>query len=479
MQTKSEPAATPGDSQKETLQLLGLPLPFWAVIVVLCVAACHLVYGLWFWTHSPTNAPKTSLSLKGDAFLESFPGWNTDNERDAASFNRTAMEVLRTGVPRTRAGAFYDHAPAYSYFLAACYAVGGVRLLSVVIPQAVLSGLTGLLVALAAYRLAPRWRVLSAVGAALLMLVDVRVAACVGSMNNPTPLLLPLHALAFYLATGPEKAGRIGLLVLVVVLAMYTTASYFLVGGAAALWLLWRFARTRGVAQLAGAAVILGSMAVKLLLVELPGESLREDDKATFWYGNNPYYESMSVWDLWAVRQDPTWTPWLKWRATDSEKTRYNEYLRRAGNDVRKAGWLWARENPGHYAKMCLVRLRATLGPVTGHMRLTLNKLISTGLWLLVFPAGFWGLWQARRTAPGQLAWLIVFAVCGFETMVFAGLQLRYRLPVDLMLAAFAAVTYAGWFDRIVRKSTPEPQRAGGPEAAATVISPDRNEFTE
>ncbi|MCS7337354.1 MAG: glycosyltransferase family 39 protein [Verrucomicrobiae bacterium] len=432
-------------------RICGLPSWVWAIAFVACIACAHLAYGLWFWTKSPTNAPKAALSLKGEDFLKSFPGWDTEEERDQAAYNRPAIEILKTGVPRYRTGAFFDHAPVYAYFLAACYWIGGVRLLSVVIPQAVLSGLTGLLLAIAAWRLAPVWRPAAAAIAAFMVLINVRVASFVGTIST-LPLTLAIHALAFYLAVSATRPWKYILFALVTVFGVYTTASYFLVGCAAAAWLIWGFMRSRLPAQLIGAGMILVGVITKLALVSVPGDPLREVDKAMFWYGNNPYYESVGWFDLWTVREDPTWTPWLPWQASDAEKARYNDYLQRAGGDKRKAGLLWAWENPMEYVKMCFVRLRATLGPLTGHMRLWQNKLVSTLLWLLVFPAGFFGLWRARRTLHGQLGWFIVLAVCGFETFVIAGLQQRYRLPVDVILIVFAATVYAGLMARMASK---------------------------
>lgn len=451
-----------GMHQAKEQRPLGLPLKVWAGSIVVCIALAHFAYGIWFWTSSPTNAPKASLKLNGDAFLESFPGWNTDEERDQAAYNRSAIEVLRTGIPRYRSGEFFDHAPAYAYFLAMCYWIGGIRLLSVVIPQALLSGLTGLLLARTAYKLSSHLALVAAAIAALLVFVNVRLASFVGTISTAT-LVVALHAFAFYLAAELGKPGTVALFTGAVILGVYTTASYFLVGCAAVLWLLWRFIRTKRVAYCVGAAAIFIAIGAKVAFVARAGESLREVDKAMFWYGNNPYYESVGWFDLWTVREDPTWTPWLPWRASETEKARYNEYLERAGGDRRKAGLLWAWENPGEYAKMCFVRLRATLGPITGHMRLWQNKLISTVLWLLIFPAGFWGLWQARHTPQAQLGWLIVAAVCGFETFVIAGMQHRYRLPVEVVLLVYASVTYARLLNSMGLKNLGSLQKVHAP----------------
>jgi hypothetical protein len=84
-----------------------------------------------------------------------------------------------------------------------------------------------------------------------------------------------------------------------------------------------------------------------------------------------------------------------------------------------------------------------------------LNKKISWATWLLLFPAGFWGLWKLRATPFAGLAVCVILFECGFEIMIMAGWQPRYRLPVDLMLCAAAGVVYAGWLGRFLTKSPP------------------------
>ena len=89
-------------------------------MVAVLTFVCHLTYGVWFWTASPTGAAKTTLEVSGEAYLAGYPTWNTDHEADGAFYNRGATEVLRSGVPRTKSGLFLEHAPFYAYFLAAC-----------------------------------------------------------------------------------------------------------------------------------------------------------------------------------------------------------------------------------------------------------------------------------------------------------------------------------------------------------------------
>ncbi|MCX6347913.1 MAG: hypothetical protein NTV79_00210, partial [Candidatus Aureabacteria bacterium] len=65
-----------------------------------------------------------------------------DSEQDAAGFNRTALSILHRGLPYSRQGTLILRTAVYSYFVAGCYAVGGVRLLPILVAQAILSGMT-------------------------------------------------------------------------------------------------------------------------------------------------------------------------------------------------------------------------------------------------------------------------------------------------------------------------------------------------
>ncbi|MGD0649953.1 MAG: glycosyltransferase family 39 protein [Verrucomicrobiia bacterium] len=109
---------------------------------------------------------------------------------------------------RSRDGVFFDHAPVYAYFLAACYRIGGVRMLSIAIPQAILSGLIGVMLALAAWYLASRNKGIAAVVASVLILISVRIATFVGYIN-PARLLLCLSCVAFLVSLlEQQKASK-------------------------------------------------------------------------------------------------------------------------------------------------------------------------------------------------------------------------------------------------------------------------------
>ena len=127
-------------------------------LVVLGIACglVHLVVGLYYATHLTSQTQHPSLAAHGDAYLASFPSWGTDSEQDVAGFNRTALSILTSGLPYSRRGTLILRTAVYSYFVAACYAIGGVRLLPVAIAQAVVSGLTCWILALAASNLFPK-----------------------------------------------------------------------------------------------------------------------------------------------------------------------------------------------------------------------------------------------------------------------------------------------------------------------------------
>jgi hypothetical protein len=153
---------------------------------------------------------------------------------------------------------------------------------------------------------------------------------------------------------------------------------------------------------------------------------------------NNPYYESLGWISLWGRRPG---NPQSDWRPSEPVQQRYDQYLARASGNPGQAALLWIRENPGQYAKLCSIRLRATLGPFTGMMS-PRNRAISTFYWLLIFPAGGYGLWRLRRLPVTRIVFCVWLALAAFETFVLTDWYLRYRLPVDLMLTAYAAVGY-------------------------------------
>lgn len=306
--------------------------------------------------------------------------------------------------------------------------------------------LIAVLTGLAAYRLAPRLNVLSALIGSLLVLSSIRLATFVGYVN-PTCLLMFLFSVAFYAATRPQSRATVWVFVVAITVGIFTQAGFFLVGVACAVWLLWRFRREKQAVQLIGAACILLGAVANVALKTRPGDSLRQDTRDILWEANNPYYESMTWWSLWERRPGNYWT---KWKMSEQEQRRYSEYLERTGHDRARAALLWVRENPLQYAKLCFVRFRAVLGPITGQMS-PINRWISAAMWLIVFPAGFYGLWKNRKSDVAPLAVLIMLTLVGSETLVMAGWQPRYRLPMELMLMAYAGMAYAPVANRLLK----------------------------
>jgi hypothetical protein len=251
-------------------------------------------------------------------------------------------------------------------------------------------------------------------------------------------------AIAFWAATQPTTSKSAVWLVVSLVLGIYTSSTFFVVAMAGALWLLRRHR------SIAGGAVIVSFVALKFVLTwSNAAGSVAEPNRAgdrggIFWLSNNPYYESLRPWSLWEWR---TTNPWSTWKMSDEEHDRYASYLARAGQNALRATLLWMRENPGKYLQVCLVRLRTECGPYTGQMS-PRNRVISTVIWLLVFPSGFYGLWRSRRDPAGQFAIMAVIAVFAFATVVTEEPYLRYRMPVDLLLTVFAGATYSHWLTR-------------------------------
>src|ERR1043166_7626419 len=129
------------------------PIFPWILLLGLVTFVVYLGVGLYYVTGPLTPFQGLKLDSTGDAFLAVFPGWNGAHEFDDAAYNRAAMAILHDGVPRDQTGALFLHAPVYAYFVALCYWIGGIRLLSIAIQHAIFAGLTCSVVALATFRI--------------------------------------------------------------------------------------------------------------------------------------------------------------------------------------------------------------------------------------------------------------------------------------------------------------------------------------
>ncbi len=414
------------------------------LLALICVATMisHFAFSLHFYTAGSNNASKSDMSLSGDAYLAEVPSWDTEYESDNAAYNRAAVEAMRTGIPRSRSGVFFDHAPVYAWFMAGMYSVGGLRFLTVLISSALLAGGICLMLALTAKNLSRQHSGAAAVFAALLYLVNVKLAQFVGYVN-PTLLLLLFVCIAFHSVVCRYRHWRV-VFIMAIVLGIWTQASFFLVGLAAGGWLFLLFLKTRQRADILACIALFALAGSKLGVSLLEGkspahDSMRRATRGIIWEANNPFYERMTPLSLWERRPGNRWSDWT---ATPDEEQRYAAYLAKAHADPVKAARAWITENPARYATVCAVRFRAFLGPFTGQMS-PANKVVSTVLWLAVFPAGFFILWRFRREPLAWLAWVITITLGSFETLVIAGWQPRYRLPMDMALTVAAAVFFA------------------------------------
>lgn len=431
-------------------------ISFWILILIaLSTVVGHFCFGVWYWRQWVNNEVKPArppLELQGEDYLRTFPAWGSSAERDSAAYNRAAINIMDSGVPRTRSGAIHMHAPVYCYFLAACYEIGGVRLFSLAVPQALLAGVACLLVGLAAGRVAPSYQTAATLIGALLYLMNLRAAMYVG-YTYPTIVVVALTALTIVAAERVSYRWAI-VVVAAMALATFAQASFFAVSGGVAVWLLGQFWRKREKAQLFGGIAILVVVVVKMVASTTGGkyDDLQQMSRGIAWYSNSPLYESMRLTDLWENRDFAN--PWTSWHASEQERQRFDSYLARAGGDRQRAVVLWVRENPGQYVKLCLIRLRTTASPFTGLMS-PRNRTISTLIWLLLFPAGIYGLWILRAHPAAQLVMLAYAGYATLATFVTEDGYLRYRLPIEALLAVFAAVGYCRWMSRLRRENYP------------------------
>ena len=388
----------------------------WLALIALAAGVGHLWFGSYYWAQwttqhrSPSCPPQEAT---GEEYLRLFTGWDTDWERDAAAYNRAALGVLATGVPRSRDGTVYWRAPVYPYFLAMSYRLGGVRHRSVAIGQAVLTVIACVFVGLAAYRLAGRSKAM--LGAALLYAVNLRFAMYVGYVS-PTSLLLALMAVALWAVPRFPHAASVAAFTAAFALGTLAQAQFFIIASAAALWLLLQRQRLTRLAGL----VLLAVVGLKVAASLGAADAQARLDRGVLWEGNNPAYAGFRLWDGWAQRLTPL----------------------PADADSQRAAWQWIRENPGQYATLCVVRLRAALGPFTSEMSAR-HRGIAAAMWLLVFPAAAMALWLRRRQPAAQLVLIGYAAYVIFAALVIEDWYLRYRIPLEVMLTAFAGTVWA------------------------------------
>ena len=278
---------------------------------------------------------------------------------------------------------------------------------------------------------------------ALLYLINLRAAMYVG-YSSPTILVVALTTLIIVVAGNSLNRLTTGIVVCAMALATFAQASFFVVAGGVALWLLLQFWCRRELPQLLGSVAILVVVALKIIVSTAGGsyDDLQQMSRGVGWYSNNPYYESMRLTSLWEDRLGPN--PWTSWHASEQDQQRFESYAARAGNDRQRAFHLWVRENPGQYLKLCAVRLRTAVGPYTGQMS-PRNRAISTLIWLLIFPAGIYGLWTLRKHSAAQLVVLAYAGYASLATLLTEDYYLRYRLPLEALLTVFAAVGYSRW----------------------------------
>src|SRR2546421_239782 len=101
-----------------------------AIVLGVATFLVYLTFGLFYVTGPMSPFKGINLQINGDRFIQAYPGWDTTQEFDDAAYNRAALEILHTGIPRDRTGSLFLHAPIYAYFVAGCYWIAGFRLLA-------------------------------------------------------------------------------------------------------------------------------------------------------------------------------------------------------------------------------------------------------------------------------------------------------------------------------------------------------------
>jgi len=111
--------------------------------------------------------------------------------------------------------------------------------------------------------------------------------------------------------------------------------------------------------------------------------------------------------------------------------------------------------HPGAYATLVFRRLWTTLLPFDprGSQRLQ-ERLVLSIYWLMLYPAGIWGLVLAARRVTPERALLILLALFNLASIaaVLYWSDLRFRVAIDIPLACFAGFAYSELVRQTIRQ---------------------------
>ncbi len=358
------------------------------------------------------NFDKHALTLDRRPFVSGpYDTWNVLGDRDG--YSSIARNIAATGSIGGSEGAIM-HPPLYSYFLAFFYKLFGFNVYSLLLPQIILDALNSTLIFLLA-----------------LNIFNSRKIALFSGMFyafNPHFILLSIQ--------------------------LYSETLYFFLMLAAFL-LLIGFSYKPKLKTLFISAMFMGLAALtrSILLVFVPFVFI--------WLAIVLFKDKNKLFKSWLVvfiSLSLVIAPWVarNYRlfhkvlfSTDYQlvvaKGVYNFYpeFKTYALGYEDAGEVflnWVKENPAKYYKACLERLKIFLfKPYPFDVSLR-NRIVSSVIFYLIFPLGIFGLILSLKSCnkPALLIFLFILSVSVTHILTDLDGELRYRIPIEMVLAPFA-----------------------------------------
>lgn len=112
---------------------------------------------------------------------------------------------------------------------------------------------------------------------------------------------------------------------------------------------------------------------------------------------------------------------------------------------------VFIKDNFKEYLVSCLRRFLIFLSPFTAPMQ-PLAKLYKGLIWLIIFPAAFWGMIISRKEAKreGLLIIIFIFYYALLHAASYADLGLIYRYPILPFLCIFASYTFYNFYKKLM-----------------------------
>ena len=398
---------------------------FMIFVLALCI---RIVLGV-FYAHWIGAGEEKIPFASGDEFLDVFKGG------DSYIFNSMAKGIIEGKglVAFGKSNAHYP--PVYPIFLSVCYFLFGYNLLAYLVPQALISSLTAVLIYLIADKVFNKKNV--SLIAAFLFIFHPNIIMYSSRVLSDM-LYMFLLAILLYLLIKIKEKRSLGVLILMGLCCGITVLCRSVFIAFLPLLFIW-------------IAMVFWNRkieAIKLLFVVFVFISLFSGswiyrnykifnrfiittDSNVLWQGNNPIYDSVKFLDPYkTLDYDVVLAKQENYQKAQIYKSRFKSSEAAALN--------WIKENPKRYLFLAARRFIAFCGPYTYAMK-NRNKIIFAVTYVLIFPLGFLGIMNSVNNKKALLLTFYIAASIALHTIVEGDDYLRYRMPVEMLITIFAA----------------------------------------